>query len=69
MGNGQCPSKKHNRRLRDLIAAGQAKPSWIVSHEMSLDQAAHAYRNFDSRSEGWTKVVIKPGMSDGKKTN
>ena len=69
MGNGQCPVKRYNRRLRDLIAADKAKPSWIVSHEISLDQAADAYRNFDSRSEGWTKVVIKPGMSDGKKAN
>ena len=66
MGNGQAPVKKYNRRLRDLIAADKAKPSWIVSHEISLEEAADAYRNFDARSEGWTKVVIKPGMSSGK---
>lgn len=69
MGNGQAPVKKYNRRLRDLIAADKAKPSWIVSHEISLEEAADAYRNFDARSEGWTKVVIKPGMSSGKKAN
>ncbi|WP_255413474.1 alcohol dehydrogenase catalytic domain-containing protein [Blastococcus sp. Marseille-P5729] len=69
MGNGQCPVKKYNRRLRDLIAADKAKPSWIVSHEISLEQAADAYKNFDSRAKGWTKVVIKPGMSNGKKAN
>ena len=65
MGTGQCPVKKYNRRLRDLIAAGKAKPSWIVSHELPLDQAAEAYENFDARPEGWTKVVLKPGMSTG----
>ncbi|WP_454119510.1 alcohol dehydrogenase catalytic domain-containing protein [Microbacterium lacticum] len=69
MGTGQAPVKRYNRQLRDLIAAGKATPSWIVSHEISLDQAADAYKNFDARSKGWTKVLIKPGMSNGKKEN
>ncbi|WP_454167957.1 zinc-binding dehydrogenase [Microbacterium lacticum] len=69
MGNGQCPVKRYNRQLRDLIAAGKATPSWIVSHEISLDQAADAYKNFDARSKGWTKVLIKPGMSTEKKVS
>ena len=51
------------------FAAGKATPSWIVSQEISLDQAADAYRNFDARSKGWTKALIRPGMSNGKKEN
>ncbi|WP_333619580.1 hypothetical protein [Dietzia sp.] len=31
--------------------------------------ALDAYKNFDARSKGWTKVLIKPGMSNGKKGN
>ena len=58
MGSGQCPVKKYNRPLRDLIAAGKAKPSWIVSHELTLDQAPEAYEHFDARDQGWTKVVL-----------
>lgn len=69
IGNGQAPVKKYNRRPRDLIAAGKATPSWIVSHEIPLDQAVDAYENFYSRSEGWTKVVIKPGMSTGTRVS
>ncbi|WP_454140900.1 glutathione-independent formaldehyde dehydrogenase [Microbacterium lacticum] len=69
MGSGQCPVKRYNRQLRDLIAAGKATPSWIVSHEISLDQAADAYKNFDARSKGWTKVLIKPGMSTEKQVS
>lgn len=61
IANGQAPVKRYNRRLRDLIAAGKAKPSWIVSHELSLAQAPEAYKNFDERAEGWTKVLLKPG--------
>lgn len=63
LGNGQAPVKRYNRQLRDLIAADKAKPSWIVSHEISLSDAADAYRHFDDRTEGWTKVVIKPGLA------
>lgn len=60
MGTGQANVKAYNRKLRDLIAAGKAKPSVIVSHELKLDQAPDAYKNFDDRTNGWTKVVLKP---------
>jgi glutathione-independent formaldehyde dehydrogenase len=63
MGSGQCPVKKYNRRLRDLVAGGKATPSFIVSHELPLTQAPEAYQHFDARDEGWTKVVLKPAMS------
>jgi glutathione-independent formaldehyde dehydrogenase len=46
--------------LRDMIIAGVAKPSFIVSHNISMDEAPDAYREFDQRSEKYTKVVIKP---------
>jgi glutathione-independent formaldehyde dehydrogenase len=62
MGTGQCPVKKYNRPLRDLIVGGKAKPSFIVSHELPLEQAPEAYEHFDNRDDGWTKVVLKPGM-------
>jgi threonine dehydrogenase-like Zn-dependent dehydrogenase len=60
LGTGQCPVKKYNRALRDLVVGGKARPSFIVSHELPLDRAPEAYRNFDSRENGWTKVVLHP---------
>lgn len=60
IGSGQCPVKKYNRWLRDLIIRGQAKPSRIVSHEFGLDEAARAYEKFDKREPGWTKVLLHP---------
>lgn len=60
IGMGQCPVKKYNFYLRDLILSGRAKPSFIVSHRLSLDQAPHAYQKFDERSDGFTKVLLKP---------
>ena len=60
IGTGQCPVKKYNRALRDLVAGGKARPSFVVSHELPLDRAPEAYRNFDNRDNGWTKVVLHP---------
>lgn len=59
VGSGQANVKAYNRKLRDLIHAGKAKPSAIISHELGLDEAPDAYKNFDSRKNGWTKVVLK----------
>lgn len=61
VGTGQANVKAYNRRLRDLITARKANPSFIISHELPLEQAPDAYKNFDDRKDGWTKVVLKPG--------
>jgi len=63
MGTGQCPVKRYNRHLRNLIAQNKVKPSWIVSHNLPLDQAPDAYKHFDAREQGWTKVVLHPGQA------
>lgn len=60
MGTGQANVKAYNRYLRDLIHAGRANPSWIISHELALDEAPDAYKHFDCRENGWTKVVLHP---------
>ena len=60
MGTGQCPVKRYNRHLRDLIVVGRARPSFIVSHELPLTDAVHGYECFDKRVEGWTKVLLRP---------
>jgi glutathione-independent formaldehyde dehydrogenase len=60
MGTGQCNVKRYNRQLRDLIITGRATPSFVVSHELPLDQAPTAYEKFDKRIEGYTKVLLHP---------
>jgi glutathione-independent formaldehyde dehydrogenase len=60
MGCGQCPVKAYNRYLCALIEDGKAQPSFVVSHELPLDEAPNAYEHFDARDNGWTKVVLKP---------
>ncbi len=60
IGTGQCPVMRYNRQLRDLIIAGRATPSFLVSHELPLQQAPQGYEHFDKRENGWTKVVLHP---------
>jgi glutathione-independent formaldehyde dehydrogenase len=60
IGTGQANVKHYNRQLRDLIHAGRAHPSWIVSHQKPLTDATDCYQHFDARADGWTKVVLHP---------
>ena len=60
LGTGQCNVKQYNAYLRDLIAAGRATPSFVVSHEVPLDDAPDAYDKFDKRVDGYTKVILHP---------
>jgi glutathione-independent formaldehyde dehydrogenase len=60
MATGQANVKAYNRKLRDLIEAGRARPSFLISHELPLAEAPAAYKHFDDRDEGWTKVILKP---------
>lgn len=52
--------KAYNRYLRDMIIAGKAKPSFVVSHEIGIDETLEAYVKFDKRIEGYAKVLIHP---------
>ncbi|MFD8260593.1 glutathione-independent formaldehyde dehydrogenase [Streptomyces griseoluteus] len=61
VGTGQTNVKKYNRQLRDLITSGRARPSFVVSHELPLEDAPQAYEKFDKRVDGYTKVVLHPG--------
>lgn len=60
LGTGQCPVKRYNEHLRDLIIAGRATPSKIVSHELPLSEAPSGYEKFDKRLDGYTKVLLHP---------
>ena len=65
LGMGQTPVRSYSLLLRDLIIAGRAKPSFIVSRRIPLSEAPDAYAKFDRREPGYTKVLIKPAMQAG----
>lgn len=43
-----------------MIISGKANPSFVVSHEIGIDEAPEAYKKFDKRIDGYTKVLIHP---------
>ncbi|EST38335.1 aldehyde dehydrogenase [Streptomycetaceae bacterium MP113-05] len=66
MGTGQANVKAYNRQLRDMIISGRAEPGFVVSHRVPLAEAPGAYRHFDKRDDGWTKVLLAPGTNGAK---
>ena len=66
IATGQANVKSYNRQLCTLISVGKATPSKIISHEISLDEAPEAYKHFDDRDKGWTKIILKPGKTPKK---
>ncbi|MEU8877239.1 hypothetical protein AB0D24_40125 [Streptomyces javensis] len=52
-----------SRRSRPRAADPTIPRSWVVSHELGLDEAPSGYQHFDRRDEGWTKVVLHPDGS------
>lgn len=59
LGTGQTPVKKYQLFLRDMILAGQAKPGFVISHHISIDEAPQFYEKFDTKQEGYIKGVIQ----------
>ena len=57
---GRDDDERWNGKLRDMILTGAAKPSQVVSHRLTLDEAPDAFRRFDAREDGYVKVVLKP---------
>ena len=68
MSSGQANVKRWNRKLMDLIHHGTARPSLIVSHELPLSEGPDAYKQFDARVSGWTKVILKPHVATARQS-
>jgi glutathione-independent formaldehyde dehydrogenase len=63
MGTGQADAKQYAHQLRDMIVAGRATPSFVVSQHLPLSGAPDAYARFDKREEGYSKVLLQPGKA------
>lgn len=57
---GQTHVPKYTRMLLDRIEAGDIDPPRVISHRVSLDEAPEAYKLFNERAGGCTKVVLNP---------
>lgn len=57
---GQVRVQALQHMLLDLILKGLINPAEIISHTVSLDDAADAYKMFNDKTDECLKVVMKP---------
>lgn len=60
MKTGQTHVQKYLPMLFDKIQNGEIDPSFIITHEMSLDEAPQGYEMFKHKHDNCVKVVLKP---------
>lgn len=59
---GQTHVQRHMPKLLEHILAGELAPDILISHRMSLADAAKGYQLFDEKEQDCRKVVLVPGM-------
>jgi threonine dehydrogenase-like Zn-dependent dehydrogenase len=47
------------RPLLERIERGELDPSFIITHRLPLEDAAHGYEMFLKKADGCEKVVLK----------
>jgi threonine dehydrogenase-like Zn-dependent dehydrogenase len=61
---GQTHVQRYLPELLGHIEAGRLSPEAIVTHRMSLEDAAEGYKIFDKKEEECRKVILTPGRND-----
>jgi len=57
---GQTHVQKYMPMLFEKIEQGQIDPSFVITHQMKLDDAAEGYSLFKEKADHCIKVVLKP---------
>jgi S-(hydroxymethyl)glutathione dehydrogenase/alcohol dehydrogenase len=57
---GQAPVIHYIPELYKMIVDEKFDPTDIITHQISLDDAAHGYRIFDEKDDQCIKVILKP---------
>jgi len=60
---GQTHVQRYLPELLECIETGRLSPEAIITHHMSLENAAEGYRIFDKAEEDCRKIVMTPGSS------
>ena len=54
------PGKRYFPELLALVESGKLDPAPMLSHTITLDEAADGYRLMADRAKGVTKVALRP---------
>ncbi|MFP8883868.1 zinc-dependent alcohol dehydrogenase [Streptomyces mangrovi] len=58
---GNCNHRRYLPRLVSMVASGELDPTPLVTRWAETPDAVEAYRTFDRREAGWTKVALGLG--------
>ncbi|MDB6028347.1 MAG: Alcohol dehydrogenase GroES domain protein [Verrucomicrobiales bacterium] len=58
--SGQTHVQRYMRPLLERIQKGEIDPSFVVTHRLTLDEAAKGYEIFNNKADECIKVVLKP---------
>lgn len=61
---GNCNHRRYVPELIEMVRMGRVDPATILTQEKALKSAIDAYKAFDRREAGWTKVELKPSNAD-----
>ncbi len=56
---GQCHVQRYTKKLLGLIEEGKIDPSFVITHRMRLNDAAHGYDMFVHKHDNCEKIVLK----------
>lgn len=59
---GNCNHRRIIPHLVEMVRADRMNPIDILSDVVPVSDAISAYETFDTRTPGWTKVELVPGM-------
>ena len=57
---GQAPVQRYMQPLLERVERGEIDPSFVISHRLSLDEAATGYDIFNHKNDECLKVVMTP---------
>jgi threonine dehydrogenase-like Zn-dependent dehydrogenase len=63
---GNCNHRRYVPELIEMVRTGRIDPARILSHRRAVGDAVEAYKAFDRREEGWTKVELTPSGDDAQ---
>jgi threonine dehydrogenase-like Zn-dependent dehydrogenase len=58
---GQTHVQRYMRPLLERIQNGDIDPTFVITHTLPLEQAAHGYDLFKHKRDDCEKVILKPG--------
>jgi threonine dehydrogenase-like Zn-dependent dehydrogenase len=56
---GQCHVHRYMKPLLERIQKGDIDPTFVITHRMPLEQAAHGYKIFNNKEDNCEKIVLR----------